>query len=94
MTDIDPLVRPLVELVAELAFRLDGSLNDDVEPRWAVKALEWIAFVCGELPPDQRERVARIVADMAAGTEPGAHKRFLESFADDFGLLEEDVDEE
>ncbi|WP_034264153.1 hypothetical protein [Actinospica robiniae] len=90
MTDVDPLVRPLAWLVAELALRLDGSDEELVDERWAVKALDRIAFVCGQLPPDQRQRLAEVMADLAAGPGPDPQRVFLESFAEDFGLLDED----
>lgn len=90
MTDVDPLVRPLAGLVAELAFRLDGSDEELVDERWAVKALDWIAYACGQLPPDQRRRLAQVMADFAAGADPGPQREFLESFAEDFGLLDDD----
>ncbi|GAA2052239.1 hypothetical protein GCM10009839_69450 [Catenulispora yoronensis] len=90
MTDLDPLVRPLAGLVAELAFRLDGSDEELVDERWAAKALEWIAYVCGQLPPEQRQRLVQVMAERAAEARPGPEREFLESFAEDFGLVDED----
>ncbi|NUT20821.1 MAG: hypothetical protein HOV77_16695 [Hamadaea sp.] len=91
MTEPDPLVRALVGLVAELAFRLDGSDEELVDERWAVKALEWIAYVCGQLPPEQRLRLVGVMAELAAEARPGPEREFLESFAENFGLLDGDT---
>jgi len=31
-----------------------ATTDADAEPRSAVEALDWIAYVCGELPPEER----------------------------------------
>jgi hypothetical protein len=86
VTHADPLVRPLAKIVVELAWLLEDSIDDDGEPRGAMKTLEWSAFVLGDLAPDQREQLVGVLAELACAAEPGQRREFMESFPDAFGL--------
>ncbi|MBR7838843.1 hypothetical protein KDL01_36590 [Actinospica durhamensis] len=90
MTDADPLVRPLAEIVVELAWMLESSIDEDGEPRGAIKTLDWVAGVFDCLTADQRLRLIEVIAGIAAEAELGPRREFLEAFASDFGLAEED----
>jgi hypothetical protein len=90
--DADPLVRTLAEIVVELAYVLEDAIGVDGEPRSALNTLEWIAFTFDNLAPDQRRRLAEVVAELAAEAEPGPRREFMESFPSALGLLEDDAE--
>ncbi|MCC9307933.1 hypothetical protein LN042_12660 [Kitasatospora sp. RB6PN24] len=89
MTATDPLVKPLTEIVIELAWLLECSIDADGEPRAAAKTLDWIAFVLDHLTPDQRERLAGVVSKIAAEADPGERQRYLTAFPEAFGLVDD-----
>ncbi|CAL9528351.1 hypothetical protein [Streptomyces griseomycini] len=89
MTDTDPLVTALAGLVVDVVRFLDDCDDDEVDPDSAVKMTESVSWVLLQLPPDQRERLLRVLADMA-GAEPDPGRReFLESFPFTCGLVED-----
>ncbi|CAL9528718.1 hypothetical protein SUDANB176_04005 [Streptomyces sp. enrichment culture] len=89
MTDTDPLVTTLAGLVVDVVRFLDDCDDDEVDPDSAVKMTESVSWVLLQLPPDQRERLLRVLADMA-GAEPDPGRReFLESFPFACGLVED-----
>lgn len=90
MTDVDPLVRALAEIVVELAYVLEDAIGVDGEPRSALNTLEWIAFTFDNLEPDQRQRLAGVVAELAAEEDPGPRREFFEAFPVALGLVDED----
>jgi hypothetical protein len=90
VTALDPLVVPLARIVAELAWLLEDSIDDDGEPRSAAKTLDWIAFVFEGLEPEQRGQLTGVINQLAAEAQPGARREFLESFPEAFGLIEDD----
>lgn len=90
MTDADPLVRTLAGIVVELAYVLEDAIGDDGEPRSALNTLEWIAYSFDNLGPDQRQRLARVVAELAGEKDPGSRREFFESFPVALGLVDED----
>lgn len=90
MTEADPLVRTLAGIVVELAYVLEDAIGDDGEPRSALNTLEWIAYTFDDLEPDQRQRLAGVVAELAAKEDPGPRREFFESFPFALGLVDED----
>jgi hypothetical protein len=89
VTATDPLVRPLTEIVVELAWLLEYSIAADRERCSAAGTLDWIAFVLDHLTPDQRARLAGVVAGIAAAADPGDRQRFLAAFPGAFGLVDD-----
>lgn len=74
MSTTDPRGRPLAEIVVELAWLLEDSIDDDGEPRGVATTLEWVAGVFVHLVAGERHRVAEIVARIAADVEPGPRR--------------------
>lgn len=94
MTESDPLVRPLVETVVELALLLEASLDESDEPYGRAGMLDWIAFVFDRLSLEQRHRLAQVVAAIAADAEAGVRRELLTSFPLTFGLVDEEDNSE
>ena len=80
----------MAEIVVELAWLSEDSIDDNGEPRGVATTLEWIAGVFVHLAAYERHRVAEIVARIAADAEPGPRREFLESFPFAFCLTEEE----
>ncbi|TDT94178.1 hypothetical protein EDD99_5361 [Streptomyces sp. 846.5] len=89
MTDTDPLVPALAGVVVDVLWFLDSCGDEEVDPDSAVKMMESVGWVLQNLPPQQRDRFLRVLADLArAETDPG-RKEFLESFPFACGLVED-----
>lgn len=89
MTDTDPLVPVLAGLVVDVVRFLDSCEDDEVDPDSAVKTMESVSWVLGQLPQDQRERFPTVLADLAEAEQDPGRREFLESFPFASGLVEE-----
>ncbi|WP_432131701.1 hypothetical protein [Streptomyces tendae] len=92
MTAIDPLVPALAGLVVDVAWFLECCDDDVVDPDSAVKMMEGIGGELLRLPPDQRDRLLQVLADLAEAEQNDARREFLESFPLACGLVEEQPD--
>ncbi|MFJ8627479.1 hypothetical protein ACIRD3_32220 [Kitasatospora sp. NPDC093550] len=89
MTDADPLVPVLAGLLVDVVRFLDSCEDDEVDPDSAVKMMESVSWVLGQLPQDQRERFLTVVADLAEAEHDLGRREFLENFPFTSGLAEE-----
>ena len=80
----------MAEIVVELAWRLEDSIDDEGEPRGVANTLEWVAGVFNHLAGDERQRLTGVIARIAAETDPGPQREFLESFPFAFCLTEDE----
>ncbi|GHH92652.1 hypothetical protein [Streptomyces capillispiralis] len=90
MTAMDPLVPALAGLVVDVVWFLDSCEDDEVDPDAAVKMMESVGWTLLRLPPDQRDRFLRVLADLAEAEPDPARREFLESFPFACGLVEEE----
>jgi hypothetical protein len=88
MSTPDPLVRALIELVIDLTWFIDDTIDDDGESRAAGKQLDAVAGAFDRLTPEQREALITLVHEMASAETGTARREFLESFPEDFGLID------
>jgi hypothetical protein len=88
MTDTTALCTQLVKLVVDLTWFLDSCDDNEVDPGWAVKWLEHIAFVLAELPEAQRATVIAEVRSLAATGRSEAPAEWVARFAEDTGLVD------
>jgi hypothetical protein len=56
-----------------------------------MKQLDFIAGTFDRLTPEQRTQLAAVVNQMANAESPPSCHEFLESFPDDFGLIDDDA---
>ncbi|MFI9543287.1 hypothetical protein ACIHAR_04940 [Streptomyces sp. NPDC052016] len=89
MTDMDPLVPVLAGLVVDIVWFLESCEDDEVDPDSAVKMMECVGWVLLQLPPDQRSRFLRVLADMAEAEPDPGRREVLSSFPFACGLVEE-----
>ncbi|MFD5922871.1 hypothetical protein ACFVYP_40125 [Kitasatospora sp. NPDC058201] len=89
MTDTDPLVPVLAGLVVDVVRFLDSCEDDEVDPDSAVKMMESVSWVLGQLPQGQLERFLTVLADLAEAEQDPGRREFLENFPVASGLVEE-----
>jgi hypothetical protein len=89
MTVTDPPVPVLAGLVVDVVWFLDSCEDDEVDPDSAVKMMESVSWVLGQLPQDQRERFLKVLADLAEAEQDPGRREFLENFPFASGLVEE-----
>jgi hypothetical protein len=86
----DPLVPVLAGLVVDMVWWLDSCRDDEVDPDSAVKMMESVAWVLGNLPEDQSERLIETIRQMAAAeADPGRRQQLL-AFSFACGLVEDE----
>ncbi|MCM3298903.1 hypothetical protein [Streptomyces sp. SudanB66_2053] len=89
MTDKDPLVPVLASLLVDVMWWLESCGDEEVDPDSAVKMMEGVGWVLLQLPSDQRQRLVRVLADLAEAEQEPARREFLESFPSAIGMVEE-----
>ncbi len=89
---MDPLVPVLAGLVVDVVCFLDSCEDDEVDPDSAVKMMESVSWVLGQLPQDQCARLLKVIADLAESEQDPGRRAFLEAFPIAFGLVEEPED--
>ncbi|MFF7211704.1 hypothetical protein ACFZAU_14400 [Streptomyces sp. NPDC008238] len=87
MSDTDPLVPVLAGLVVDVVWFLDSCEDDEVDPDSAVKMMESVSWVLGQLPPDQRDRFLKVLADLAEAEQDPGRREFLDAFPFASGLV-------
>lgn len=92
MKEVDPLVPVLAGLLVDVVWFLDSCSDDEVDPDTAVKLMNNAAWVLGELPEAQRDRIVEIIGDSARAETDPSRRRFLESFPEALGLTDGDGD--
>ncbi|MDX2678110.1 hypothetical protein [Streptomyces soliscabiei] len=92
MTDTDPLVPVLAGLVVDVVWFLDSCEDDEVDPDSAVKMMESVSWVLGQLPQDQSDRFLTVLADLAEAEQDPGRREFLQAFPFASGLVEEPED--
>ena len=90
MTAMDPLVPALAGLVVDVVWFLDSCGDDEVDPDSAVKMLEGVGGELLRLPLDQRDRLLRVLTDLAEAEQDPARREFLGSFPFACGLVGEE----
>ncbi|MGX4735883.1 hypothetical protein [Kitasatospora griseola] len=89
MTDTDPLLAVLAAVVVDLVRSLDECDDDVVDPDYAVKLLESASWTLTRLPRDQRDRLLRVLSDLAEAEPSPQRREFLASFPVAAGLAEQ-----
>ncbi len=89
MTETDPLVPALAEIVVDVLRFLDECGDEEVDPDTAVKMTEHVGWMLLQLPPEQVNRLLAVVAEMAEGEEEPGRREFLTAFPFACGLVEE-----
>jgi hypothetical protein len=89
MTDRDPLVPALTGLLVDVVWWLESCGDEEVDPDSAVKMMESLGWVLLQLPPDQRQRLLQVIADLAEGEQDSARREFLKSFPIAIGMVED-----
>lgn len=90
MSKNDPLVPVLAGLVVDIVWWLDSCGDEEVDPDSAVKMMENVAWVMGELPADQQHRLIEVLVELADAEEDPARAKQLRSFPFACGLVEDD----
>lgn len=90
MSEIDPLVPVLVGLVVDIVWWLDSCGDEEVDPDSAVKMMENVAWIMGELPADQQQRLIEALSKLAEAEQDPARAKQLRSFPFACGLVEDD----
>jgi hypothetical protein len=80
----------LAGLVVDMVWWLDSCGDDEVDPDSAVKMMESVAWVLGNLPDDQRERLIETIGQMAAAEADPARRRQLLVFPFSCGLVDDE----
>lgn len=88
----DPLVPVLAGLIVDIVWWLDSCGDEEVDPGSAVKMMESVAWVVGNLPDGQRERLIEVLEELAEAEEDPARTKQLRSFPFACGLIEDDPD--
>ena len=86
----DPLVSVLAGLVVDIVWWLDSCDDEEVDPDSAVKMMENVAWVMGNLPDDQQQRLIEALGGLAAAEQDPARAKQLRSFPFGCGLVEVD----
>ncbi|MGP4094286.1 hypothetical protein [Nonomuraea sp. KM90] len=84
------LVRTLAELVMDLAWFLEGSDDEVVDPDDAVKQLEWISYRLCQLSAGDRSKLIALIRERAESESDPAFREFLQESPEALGLLDED----
>ncbi|OMI87847.1 hypothetical protein BSZ07_20565 [Streptomyces sp. M1013] len=92
MTSIDPLVPALAGLVVDALWFLESCDDDEVDLDSAVKMMEGMSGELLRLPLNQRDRLLRVLADLADAEQNPARREFLKTFPFACGLVEEQKD--
>lgn len=90
MSERDPLVPVLAGLVVDIVGWLDTCGDEEVNPDSAVKMTENVAWILGQLPADQQQRLIEVLGELAQSEEDAARAEQLRFFAFACGLVEED----
>lgn len=93
MTDTDPLVPVLAGLVVDVVCFLDSCEDDEVDPDSAVKMMESVSWVLGQLPQDQCDRLLKVLVDLAEAEQDPGRREFLEDFPFALGLVDEEPED-
>ncbi|MFD8303326.1 hypothetical protein ACFV29_13405 [Streptomyces sp. NPDC059690] len=78
----------LTGLIVDMLWWLDSCGDEEVDPDSAVKTMESVGWVLLRLPADQRQRLLRVLADLAESEQDAARREFLESFPHAIGMVE------
>ncbi|CAL9301692.1 hypothetical protein SUDANB66_03402 [Streptomyces sp. SudanB66_2053] len=79
----------LASLLVDVMWWLESCGDEEVDPDSAVKMMEGVGWVLLQLPSDQRQRLVRVLADLAEAEQEPARREFLESFPSAIGMVEE-----
>ncbi|MEZ0109431.1 hypothetical protein ABH920_003445 [Catenulispora sp. EB89] len=90
MSEMDPLVPVLAGLVVDIVWWLDSCGDEEVAPDSAVKMMENVAWIMGELPADQQQRLTEALGELADAEQDPARTTQLRSFPFACGLVEDD----
>jgi hypothetical protein len=88
------LVPVLTGLVVDMVWWLDSCGDDEVDPDSAVKMMESVAWVMGNLPDDQREQLVETIGQMAAAEADAARRKQLLAFPYSCGLVDDEPEPE
>jgi hypothetical protein len=87
---MDPLVPVLAGLIVDIMWWLDSCGDEEVDPDSAVKMMENVAWIMGELPADQQQRLIETLGTLADAEQHPARAKQLRSFPFAYGLVEDD----
>ncbi|WP_328452342.1 hypothetical protein OG780_26900 [Streptomyces sp. NBC_00386] len=89
MNDRDPLVPALTGMLVDVVWWLESCGDEEVDPDSAVKMMESVGGELLRLPASQRERLLRVLADLAEAEQDPARRDFLKGFPFAVGLVED-----
>ncbi|MFF7736306.1 hypothetical protein [Streptomyces sp. NPDC007984] len=90
MTDSNPLVPALANLLVDVVWWLESCGDEEVDPDSAVKMMESVGGVLLRLPSDQRQQLLRVLGELAEAEQDPARREFLESFPLSIGMVEDE----
>ncbi|MFJ8104486.1 hypothetical protein [Streptomyces sp. NPDC096132] len=90
MTDRDPLVPALTGMLVDVVWWLESCGDEEVDPDSAVKIMESVGGELLRLPSGQRERLLRVLTDLADAEQNPARRDFLKSFPFAIGMVEDE----
>ncbi|MCX4451214.1 hypothetical protein [Streptomyces sp. NBC_01789] len=83
------LAHALTEALVDMAWFIEDADDEQMDLDDAVKALESMAAVLKNLSDDQRRALRDVLGGMAEAEADPARRGFLETFPQDFGLVDE-----
>ncbi|MFD7641606.1 hypothetical protein ACFV4P_13220 [Kitasatospora sp. NPDC059795] len=85
------LTHALAEALVDVLWFIEGSEDEQMDSDDAVKVLEGVAHLAGQLSSDQRSELIDLLGTMAEVESDPARREFLEEFPEGFGLVADAV---
>ncbi|MFF4319104.1 hypothetical protein [Streptomyces sp. NPDC001568] len=83
------LTHALAEALVDVLRFVEDSEDESMDADDAVKVLEGVAHLVGELSADQRGELGDLLGAMAEAEVDPVRREFLEEFPEGFGLLDD-----
>lgn len=83
------LTHALAEALVGALWFVEGSDDEQMDSDDAVKVLEGVAHLFGQLSGDQRQELIDLLSEMAEAEADPARREFLQGFPEGFGLVED-----
>ncbi|MFI6287432.1 hypothetical protein ACIBCM_22250 [Streptomyces sp. NPDC051018] len=80
----------MAEALVDVLWFIEGSEDEQMDPDDAVKVLEGVSHLVGQLSVDQRSEWNDLLRTMAEAESDSARREFLEGFPEGFGLLDDE----
>ncbi|WP_234376784.1 hypothetical protein [Streptomyces sp. TP-A0356] len=83
------LTRALAEALVDVLWFIEDCEDEQMDPDDAVKVLDGVAHLVGQLSNEQRVEFLDLIGAMAAVETDPERREFLEEFPEGFGLVED-----